>query len=121
MFAVKGVSDGCKPRRYFSEPERRRRASASAAFYSEDTGFKPRPGDSLNVSQWTPRSQPFHTIPNSLFVSHPTFPCHVVKRFFRGFAQSLETNGWILIGLDHGDFLCNPFKFALLTSSLNKS
>jgi hypothetical protein len=39
---------------------------------------------------------------------------------FRGFAQSLQANGCILIRLDHEDFLCNPLRFAVQPSVIRR-
>jgi hypothetical protein len=46
------------------------------------------------------------------------FRCYVVGtsavlRFFHGLTQTLEGNGWIVSGLGHERFLCNPFIFAV--------
>lgn len=70
MFTVKGVTDDCKPRRYLSEAERRRRVPGSPAFYSEDAAFKPRPGDSLSVSHCRPRSRHYRKLGHGRFLSN---------------------------------------------------
>jgi hypothetical protein len=62
---------------------------------------------------------------HSQVISHPTFPCHVVEtaaglRVLRGFAQSLQANGGILIGLDHEDLPRNPLKFAAQPSAIRR-